>query len=236
MATKTWNGADAPYATDADWSPAGTPLAGDVANINSGTVTLSSATIDGSLLQVVSSAATAELQLTDATVGPSEQILVSASAVDAVLGIAGNVVNTGILDLTSFGTGTTTVLLPGDVQDAVLTNQGTIAIDSGVQFVIRSSANPTGLVNNGVVDLLNSLSATHLDYFQPAITGTGTFNLGANTLAEFVQGVGAGQTLQFGQGAATVQLDDPSQFAGTFAGFSTADTIKLAGVAPDSMS
>ena len=236
MVTKTWNGADAPYATDADWSPAGTPLAGDVANINSGTVTLVNATIDGSVLQVVSSSATAELQLTDATVGPSEQILVSASAVDAVLGIAGNVVNTGILDLTSFGAGTTTVLLPGDVQDAVLTNQGTIAIDSGVQFIIRSSANPTGLVNNGVVDLLNSLSATHLSYFQPAITGTGTFNLGANTLTEFVQAVGAGQTLQFGQGTATVQLDSPSQFAGTFAGFSTADTIKLAGGAPNSMS
>ncbi len=28
MATKTWNGATAAYATDADWSPTGTPVAG----------------------------------------------------------------------------------------------------------------------------------------------------------------------------------------------------------------
>ena len=237
MATKTWNGATAAYATDADWSPTGTPVAGDTANVNSGVVTLANATIDGAVLQVVSSAATtAELQLTNSTVGQSETVLVSASAVDAVLGIAGNVVNLGILNLTSFGSGTTTVLLPGDVSDAVLTNQGTIAIDSGVRFVIRSSANTTGLVNNGTVDVLNSSSATHLAYFQAGVTGTGVFNLGSNTLTEFAQSVGPGQTIQFGQGAATVRIDGASQFAGVFAGFSTADTINLAGVPFDSVS
>jgi len=237
MATRTWNGATAAYATDADWSPVGIPVAGDTADINSGVVTAAGSLLDGVFLQVVSSAtATATLQLTNSSFGSSELILVSASAVDAVLGIAGNVVNAGNLNLTSFGSGTTTVLMPGDVSDAVLTNRSTITIDSGAQFLVRSSNHTTGLVNDGVVTILNSLGVTHPVYFQAGVTGTGTVSVRSNTFTEFAQNVGSGQTIQFSQGAATVQIDAANQFLGTFAGFTAADTIRLAGVHYDSVS
>ena len=236
MTTKIWNETDGAYGTAADWSPGGTPRAGDVAIIRGGTVTLVDTTLDGVALQLQSpNPVTPTLDVRNSTFTASTSVAITAGVTDAVMRIAGTVENQGKITLTSTGQGISTVLLPGDISAAIFKNSGSVTIDSGAQVVIRSSTFNTGFVNSGSVTVLNSAAITRVAYFQVGVLGNGTINIGNNSLLEFGQDVAAGQSIVFSNGTATVQLDAPGQFAGRFVGFGGLDKIVFGGASYDAV-
>jgi hypothetical protein len=91
-----------------------------------------------------------------------------------------------------------------------LTNQGSIAASNGDTVNITA----TGFTNSG------SLRAIGGDVIvNPAVTGTGTDEIGGAATLEFKAAVGSGQAVTFDAGSTgTLRLDQSQSFSGTVAG------------------
>ncbi len=232
MTTKTWNGSNDSFSNPAAWSPAGAPQPGDTALINAGTVTVADATLGGLLIQLNASARGGPaLRLRDSTVAAGSTVAAAANAGLVALDAAGTVVNAGLISFTGAATArfTTTLTDTGGGQPALLRNTGSIAAIDASANVVASAAGQA-IENNGAISVWNPSHGAQFAVFGPDITGTGIILIDGYARAELVQGVSAGQTVQFlnnGVGRSALQIDRPANFQGTVAGFAATDTITL---------
>ncbi len=81
------------------------------------------------------------------------------------------------------------------------------------------------VVNDGTIEGLSGPNLT----IDGAITGTGTLLTNPNCVLELGSSVAASQTVEFNQAGETVRIDDPQFFSGVVAGFSSGDTLAIAG-------
>lgn len=231
MVTKVWNGATAPFNTDADWSGGAPPNSGDTAAINSGVVTVTGALPAALRVNVSSSnASSPTLALTDAEITAGDVISIVSNVTDATLAIAGQVTNRGSIVVS----GTSPVLRVGGSGSATtFTNNGGILVNgSGVSF----SPNGTStFVNNGIVSLQNTASTAQSDSIFQTLTGTGSVRLSGTVGLTLVGTVGAGQTIAFEPGAGILQINSLDNFKGTLQGLSSNDDVFAFGLRWDSV-
>ena len=221
MATKTWNGSDAAFTTDADWGPFGTPVPGDVAVINAGTVTVTGTLAPALAIQLNAGAATSPtLALTSATIQRGDSITDTSANSTATLSFTGANVNAG--NITLSGNANPVLTLASD-SGTSLTNQGGISIlgtGGNIQAFGAGS-----IVNNGVISMRATAGAVQSDNFFGSISGTGAIRLNG-PVGAFLNGpVGAGQTVTFETGGIGVAMNAMPAFAGTFAGFNNGDYL-----------
>ncbi len=81
------------------------------------------------------------------------------------------------------------------------------------------------VVNNGMIEGLGGPNLT----IAGAITGTGTLLTNPSCVLELGNSVAASQTVDFTATGETVRIDDPQYFSGVVAGFSSGDTLAIAG-------
>ena len=169
MATKTWNGSDAAFTTDADWGPFGTPVPGDVAVINAGTVTVTGTLAPALAIQLNAGAATSPtLALTSATIQRGDSITDTSANSTATLSFTGANVNAG--NITLSGNANPVLTLASD-SGTSLTNQGGISIlgtGGNIQAFGAGS-----IVNNGVISMRATAGTVQSDNFFGQISGTG---------------------------------------------------------------
>jgi hypothetical protein len=116
--------------------------------------------------------------------------------------------------LSNAGTLTRNGLGVTDVTVATI-NSGNVTVGSGTLEFLR------GLKNTGTM----TASGATLFISRP-IAGTGALDITANGTLHLVKGTGAGQTVDF-TGTGTLDLNTPSVFGGTIAGFGASDLIDL---------
>ena len=227
MTTRTWNGTSDTYSNAADWSPAGVPVAGDTAVINSGTVNLATL-LSGVIIDLneASGATTSTtLALNNATLDATSSLTVtnsqpSVTSTPAVISVTGTSTFAG----TESFNGTTTNF--SIAAGSTLVNAGTLNFYS-------SSPTTTGggtLQNSGTIALVNPANRVTVPVFSDAITGTGTIALGKFAALQINGSVSSGQTLVFNDGASgseTLQLNALGSFAATINGFSTSDLLAV---------
>lgn len=225
-----------------DWRPVGVPQSGDGAGIIMAAAVAQGTLPSGVSIGLATFAANgrfARLTLQDATVPVGTTIneitdlRYASLSGPSSLSFAGTVVNEGTL---IFGGDVQSVALPSGT---TLTNDGTIDVNgSSPQFSV-GGANVT-FVNDGLIRVVNpSDQSGQLAVLGPAIGGTGTLSVSVYSGLELGGAVGSGQTLPFvgGVGAdASVQIDQPSLFAGTIGGFVSGDMLTLAITAATSVS
>jgi hypothetical protein len=81
------------------------------------------------------------------------------------------------------------------------------------------------VLNNGTIEGLSGPNLT----IAGAITGTGTLTTNPNCVLELGNSVAASQTVDFTATGETVRIDDPQYFSAVVAGFSSGDTLAIAG-------
>ena len=227
MVTKTWNGTNDAYTNAGAWSPAGVPVAGDVAIINSGTVnvgtTLSGITVQ--LNQASGATTSSTLALNSAVLDATTALTVtnsqaSVTSTPAVISVTGTSTLAGTESF--YGTQTNFSIAAG----ASLINSGTLNFYS-------SSPTTTGggtLVNNGTIALVDPTNRVTVPVFSDAIAGTGTIALGKYASIQINGSVSAGQTLVFNDGAngnETAQFNAVGSFGGSINGFSSSDLLAV---------
>ncbi len=232
MTTKTWDNSTNSFFNAADWSPTGTPQSGDTAIINAGTVGVSGTSLQALTVQIKgSSSASPTLALTDAVVGVGTVLASAATSGTVRINAAGTVVNQGVISFTGPTTAQFTTSLANGANGVpgLLQNLGSIAaIDASPYFVATAAGQ--AFENDGAISLWNPSRGFQIATIGPAVTGTGTILMDAYTQAELVQGVGAGQAIQFLNGTAghaLLQIDQASGFHGTMSGFVQSDTLTL---------
>src|SRR4051794_5220066 len=167
MTSRTWNGSNGAYSNAADWLPVGVPLSGDVATINSGTVTATGTDLAPNVLtNVNSSTSQTELILTNATIASGDQITVRAGATNAVLGTMGTVTNTGLVSLAQSGASSNPFLVVQDQPGggaSTFINNGMIDLSNSIDLLTANPSTPgtqanenDQIVNNGIIALLPS--------------------------------------------------------------------------------
>src|SRR3954451_4599114 len=244
MTSRTWNGSNGAYSNAADWLPFGVPVSGDVATINSGTVTATGTDLAPNVLTNVNSSATqTELILTNnAAIASGDQITVRAGGTNAALGAVGTVTNTGVVSLAQSGVSTNAFLVVQDQPGggaSTFINNGMIELSNSIGVLTANPSTPgtqanenDQIVNNGIIALLPS-AGSQLGFVNLlSVTGIGSLRVGAGYRLEFNRAVGAGQTVFFeprstGSGASVLQLDNPGTFAATVAGFTASDSIQM---------
>ena len=226
MATRTWDGSSNRFDSAADWSPAGVPQPGDIALINSGTVTASGA------LQGLTIASAGGFRLEDgATLAADTQLTISANGGLNALNVAGQVGSRGIVTLRGSvnvfsATGPTGIA-------GVLRNAGTINVVDGPALFIAIGRPPYGSVeNDGVISVWASAAQAQDVNLSSVAGGTGTVQLFGGAQAS-TETSGAGQTYRFigDRRASSLTLITPGTFQGRVAGFAAQDTISLRNVA-----
>jgi len=230
MATKTWNGASAPFSTDSDWSGGAQPNPGDTAIISAGSVAATGTLIAPLSIKLASSnAASPSLTLTNVVIAPGNAIEVASNVTDATLAIAGDVTNQGSILLD----GSSPVLKIGAKGIlTTFTNQSGITV-SGAGSVPFVSGGSATLVNNGVISFQSS-SGSQSDTIFQTVTGTGSLRLDGSVSLTLAAPVGAGQTVAFETGASNLQINSLSSFNGTLQGFSSSDDLTAYGSRWDS--
>ena len=226
MATKTWNGSNDSFSNAADWSPAMVPTSGDIAVINSGTVSLTTslAGVAIQLTQAAGSTSSTGLSITNATLDASSPLTVTNSntytAVAPTISIAGAVT----LNATDAFYGSKIVFS---------ISAGSTLVNAGTMNFYSSSlvTNGTGtLQNSGTIAIVNPGNTTQVPVVATPITGTGTIALGKFGQLELSSSVAAGQTIVMNDGASgseTLQLDQVGSFGATINGFSSSDLISV---------
>lgn len=136
MATRTWDGSSNRFDSAADWSPAGVPQPGDVALINSGTVTAA-----GELRGLIIASAGGFRLGDGATVAADTQLTVAADGGLNALNVAGQVSNRGIVTIKG---AVNVVSATGPTGTAgVLRNTGTINVVDGPAAFLAIGRAPT---------------------------------------------------------------------------------------------
>jgi hypothetical protein len=194
--------------------------ANSLVDIDYGTLTLESRTLDGpnlSLREPAGSQNSTTCVLINSTIGAHSQISVrndnSAGGVMPRIAIAGRVELDGAM--TFVGNGAAVSIAQG----ATFSNDGSISIDArGTQFTGNGA-----FVNNGLI------LVTGTSRIDTALSGSGTVSLEAGASVEIGASVGASETIWLGAGANTLHLAQPAAFAGQIAGFSSADLLVLDG-------
>ncbi|RYY16094.1 MAG: hypothetical protein EON55_05075, partial [Alphaproteobacteria bacterium] len=231
MTTRTWNGSNDSYNNAGAWSPNGVPVSGDIAIINSGTVTLGNA-ITGvgiQLNQANGATASTTLTLSNATLDATSSLTVtnsqpSVNNTPAVISIAGTSTLAGTQ---SFYGASISFVIPG----------GSNLVNTGTMNFYSSSPITSGggtLTNNGTLALVNPTNRPQVPVFNDAIAGTGTIALGTNARLQLSNSVSAGQTIVMNDGASgneILQLDRVGSFGGTISGFSASDLISVTNIA-----
>ena len=232
MATKTWDGSSNSFSNPAAWSPTGAPQPGDTAVINSGTVGVASATLNGLTIQMSASPdSTPTLSLRGATIGSGSQVVAAANSGTTQINVAGAVANAGLISFTgpSKARFTTTLTDIGGGSPTLLRNNGSIAAINASANVVATAAGQA-LENNGAISAWNPSRGIQFAIVGPAITGKGVIMVDAYAQIELVNSVSADQTVQFlnnGAGHSTLQLDQPLAFQGAIEGFAATDTVTL---------
>ena len=217
MATKTWNSADAAFTTAADWSGGVAPVAGDVAVINAGTVSVGGTLPVPLTINVTSSSSSPVLALSGTTIAAGDRVVVTGGGPDASLQVSGTVVNRGSVTLA----GSSPVIRFVD-STGVFDNEGGLSV-VGTGSIVTSSSNT--VVNNGTVSFRNSGTAVQADSFLAGLSGTGMVRLSGNVQTSLLGPVSAGQTVVFEPGNEALGLGVFSAFLGTIAGFDAGDVI-----------
>ena len=104
--------------------------------------------------------------------------------------------------------------------DAALTNTGLVQAGAGT-LQLRGA-----VTNDGTL----AAAGGNLQVFAAVSAGTGlsgTTTIGSGASAEFSNAVAANQTVRFAANTGRLQLDDPSAFAGTVAGFQIGDVTEI---------
>ncbi len=226
MSIRTWDGSTNRFDSAADWSPAGVPQPGDIALINSGTVTASGGTLQG--LAIVSAGG---FNLGDGTtLAPDTRLTVSGTGGLNTLNTVGQVGNQGIVTVRGSinvfsATGPTGIA-------GVLRNTGTINVVDGPALLVGLGRPPFGSIeNDGVISVWNPSAGAAVANLASLRSGTGTVQLfeQAHVVAA---PPGPGQTYRFiaGAGRATsLTVNELVVFQGRIAGFAAPDTITLFG-------
>ncbi len=221
MATKTWNGATASFNTDADWSDGSRPQPGDIALINSGSVSATGTLTTPLTIRVTSDAGNSPiLTLTNATVGAGTRLTITGNGNDATLGLGGTVVNSGSITLA----GSTPVISlgQGGVTTTFDNEAGLSVTGSGAIFNSFSTAN---IINNGILSFRNTAATQQTNsIFQP-ITGSGSMRLSGTQFLHVANTVAAGQQIILEPGAEFLQIDTLDGYKGSIAGFSSNDEL-----------
>ncbi len=224
MAIKTWDGSNNRFDSAADWSPAGVPQPGDIALINSGTVTTPGGPLQG---LIIVSAGGFSLQ-DGTTLAADTQLTISGMGALNTLNAVGQVGNQGIITVQGSvdvfsSTGPTGIA-------GVLRNAGTINVVDGPALFIGIGRPPYGSIeNDGVISVWNSLITPQTTDLTSLSGGVGTVQLFEKAHVT-VAPSGPGQTLRFIAGvgrASSLTLSAPGAFQGRIAGFAAPDTITL---------
>lgn len=248
MTTRTWTGGSGDWYSAALWTTSldasGTPVPGDIAFINSGTVAISGAeeATNGfplDAVQVTLGAATslspAVIAATDATFGQNFKIVSSSTAAYAGLDTTGPTGFSGtILASAANGTFSIDATAADGTQAAafVLLHGGLIDVSGGDDLILTGSmiadtsmtiAAGSTFTNDGIDRVFAGTS-----FIAPTatLTGTGTFEAGPGATLEFESAVPTTQTITFGE-AGRLDLSAPSSFAGQITSFVLSDTIDL---------
>jgi len=167
MTTKTWNGSNADWYANSggDWSPAGDPGATDDVVIGGGTVTLTGGDA-GITVNSITLSGTSVLQIHDP---------------GATQSVAGNVTNSGSLDIDTTGGGGSSLAIGG-----TLANTGTLNIGNGF-LTAPTTVTAAGLSNTGTINIDGSSTeqaALEVGAAAPA-SWTGTATLSGGALLQF---------------------------------------------------
>jgi hypothetical protein len=202
------------------------PITGDIAVINSGTVSLTSSLIGVAiqLTQAAGSTSSIGLSISNATLDANSPLTVTndntTGGVAPIISIAGTVTLAGT---DSFSGSTIGFSI----------SSGSTLINSGTMNFYSSSlvANGGGtLQNSGTISIVNPGATLQSPVVSDAITGSGTIALGSNARLELSTSVGSGQTIAMSAGATgneTLQLDQVGSFGATISGFSPSDLIAV---------
>ncbi|MGI4797275.1 MAG: hypothetical protein ACRYG8_25130 [Janthinobacterium lividum] len=227
MTTRTWNGATDVFTNAADWTPVGVPVAGDVAVINSGTVSLTSAPTGVTIqLNELAGATTATILALNGVTLDSSVVLTVTNSQTSLSLAATTIAVTGTSTL-----GGTESFYGSAIQFSI--GGGATLVNAGTMSFFGASPITSGggtLTNNGTLALTNPNSGTQVPVFGTAIAGTGQITLGTNSRIEFDNAVGGGQTLAFGNstsGNEIAQLNAVGNFGGTISGFAQSDLLAV---------
>lgn len=234
MATKTWNGTTGSFSDDTRWSPQPAPTTGDVAVINTGSVTATGLLPAALLIALnASSSQSPELVLSAATLPGSSRLNLNASGSNASLRVRGAVDNQGLFAATGANPGNVFIQIDDALGGGPTTfrNSGTFDVSGvGLQVVTFGSDAGNTFRNDGLLSIRSPAQTPQLTFMAANMTGTGTVLLGGSVTFEAVRTVGAGQTVVFEGGvpkATTLRIDSGNLFNGSIAGFSSLDTIQL---------
>lgn len=226
MTTKTWNGSNGNFTDANSWSPAGVPVAGDVAVINAGTVAVPSSPSGVTIQLVERSGGTAATTLALNGIALDASVSLVTNSQNNYNSVSPTLAVTGASSLAGtdsfYGTKATFSIAGG----SSLTNNGTMNFYSAGLFTVGGGT----LVNNGTIAIVNPAAQSQYSVLNDALTGTGTVALGRNARIEIGAAVGSGQTLLLNDGTSgneVVQLDQVGTFAGRINGFSSSDLISV---------
>jgi len=235
MAIKFWNGSSGAFETAAAWSPAGVPVGGDYAIINSGIVTEGGAFADFLTLRLTASASNSpRLVLAGATLPATSRLEIAGTDSSASVQVQGQVSNLGTITITSSAPGSATFLVRNADNGGAttLTNAGTIAITDGIAQFLNFGGNATRMTNNGVVSVASTGATASSAYIALPVDGTGSVVIGGNSVVELAAAVGAGQTVAFlpGTGSSVLELDTVGTFQGTIKNLVSTDRVGFGAV------
>ena len=233
MSNRTWIGTTGSFTDAASWSPAGVPVSGDTAVINSGNVTASGLTLGGLAIQLNGNTGSEPIfGLTNSTLAFGSSIVGTNSApfgnstID--VGLTGTVANSGIM---TFNGSRIRLSLAGNTAGTAGLFQiaGTLnAVGASPNIFTAAGAAAGTLQNDGSISVWNPSNIFQSVVLGTAITGSGIISLHANAVVDVQGPVGANQSIRFtgGSGAAEfLQFDAPSQVQAKIVGFAASDLL-----------
>ena len=244
MTTRNWDGTTNGYSNAADWSPTGSPQAGDVAVITSGMVKICRSDLAPSLrLEFAPTSVSLQVSLDETAILPSDEvdILAGRNPAGVRLALLGNVVNFGAVNTQADGNGVaaSSTLAVGTLNGAggLFYNFGSITLENGSSGIMSADGIAgDGLVNDGIIRILRPGPDLVVATLQLPVSGTGLIEIGAGSIVT-VQSVGVGQTISFDQAGSLysqLTIGSNATVAGSIAGFGANDSMQISTVTYDS--
>ena len=229
----TWNGSDASYTDPTNWTPQDVPLygSGDLAVIQSGTVTLSNAEPNNITVALAgrTEAGQPNLVLDNAAFGPG----VFLTLVSPANALPGGAPDLGFATLTvdGYGTNEGRISLGGGqtspdfltiaiAPHGQLNQEGTINVFNGSRLQVNGTEGaPATLNNDGTIGLGGGYATISADVIGSGVIALLPFSSGSGSV-EFGGSVAATQHVAFSSTSpAQIRIDDPSAFHGIIDGF-----------------